>query len=111
MGKQIKRTYCFETKNALVLLANAIKAGRKRNKMTQQELADRVGVSRSTLRRIESADPACEIGTVFEAAYIAGVTLIGDKEEKAKLASTVESLLHVLPKKIKHKDVAVHDDF
>lgn len=111
MGKSIKRAYSLETQKALPLLAEAIKLERIRKKMTQQELADRVGVSRSTLRRIEAADPACEIGIVFEAAYIVGIELIGDKEEKKKLSNTVNSLLNVLPKKVKHKDVIVYDNF
>ena len=44
--------------------------------MTAQDLADRVGISRKKLHNIEKGAPRPEIGTVFEAAALAGVRLL-----------------------------------
>ena len=54
----------------MALLASQIKLARKERKMTAQELADRVGISRGLVQRIEKGDPGCQIGAVFEAATI-----------------------------------------
>lgn len=50
-------------------------------RLTAQELAQRIGMSRSTLQRIEKGDPKVEIGLMFEAAAILGVKLF-DADEK-----------------------------
>jgi DNA-binding XRE family transcriptional regulator len=52
----------------LVLLGRAIRIGRAERGLTAQELADRAGVSRTTLSTIEKGSPAPEIGIVFEVA-------------------------------------------
>lgn len=41
--------------------------------MAAQDLANRVGISRTTLYNIEKGEPGPEIGIVFEAAALAGV--------------------------------------
>lgn len=42
--------------------------------MTAQEVADRAGISRGLLQRIEKGDPKCELGATFEVATILGIT-------------------------------------
>ena len=69
-------------------------------------------MARSTLQRIENGDPLVEIGLVFEAATIAGVSLFGD--ENARLAShsaRLDDKLALLPKSIRESRKPVHDDF
>jgi ribosome-binding protein aMBF1 (putative translation factor) len=107
------RSYSFDVKKTLAILADAIKVGRKQRGMSEQDLADRIGASRSTVRRIEKADPKCEIGVYLEAAHIVGITLIGDPLEKARLATSVQATLQLLPKRIKtqSKKVELKDDF
>ncbi|MCH2456183.1 MAG: helix-turn-helix transcriptional regulator, partial [Idiomarina sp.] len=72
MPKSVVRTYSKYTQEALSLLAGLIRAARLENKMSAQEVADRAGISRSMLFRIEKADPKCEIGATFEVAKIVG---------------------------------------
>jgi transcriptional regulator with XRE-family HTH domain len=52
----------------ITLLAGLIRAARKERKLTIQEVADRAGISRGLLPRIEKGDMKCEIGVVFEVA-------------------------------------------
>ena len=79
MAKPAHRAYSRQNLEALELLAQMIRVGRIDRKMSAQEMADRAGISRPLLRRIESADPSCAIGSVFEVAVIAGVPLFGGR--------------------------------
>jgi ribosome-binding protein aMBF1 (putative translation factor) len=57
------------------LLGALIREARNERKLTAQELADRAGISRGLLQRIEKGNLKCEIGAVFEAATIVGIKL------------------------------------
>ena len=58
-----------------VLLGALIREARNERKFTAQELADRAGISRGLLQRIEKGNLKCEIGAVFEVAAIVGIKL------------------------------------
>ena len=60
---------------ALELLSMRIRLHRLRLRMTQQELADRLGVTRRTVRQIEKGAPSVAVGRVLEAAALTGVDL------------------------------------
>ena len=80
--------------------------------MPEAELAERVGVSRSTIQRIESGDHKCEIGLVFEAAYIVGVDLFSDDSNIMSLyQKSINDSLMLLPKRIRKQRVKVENDF
>jgi transcriptional regulator with XRE-family HTH domain len=103
--------YSRITRHALTLLASQIKLARKQLRMTTQELADRAGISRGLVQRIEKGDPGCQIGAVFEAAAIVGVKLFGS--DHAALSARIkesESQLALLPKRT-HPDKKVDDAF
>ncbi|WP_417519599.1 helix-turn-helix transcriptional regulator [Minwuia sp.] len=70
------------TEQSLDLLAEAIRSARKRRRWSESELAERLGVSRQTVQRIEKASPRCAIGTVFEAAVLLDVPLLGDEQAR-----------------------------
>lgn len=72
---RIARTHSAVTRQALVMIGKRIKLSRKSSRMSEMELADRVGISRSTLQKIEAGDPSVAIGVVLEAALIAGAQL------------------------------------
>lgn len=112
MPKPITRTYSRYTQEASVLLGGLIRAARKERKSTAQELADRAGISRGLLQRIEKGDLKCEIGAVFEVATIVGVKLFGaDETTLTKHLRQTEDKLALLPKRIKTRKKAVRDDF
>ena len=92
MPKSIVRSYSRYTEEALTLLAKLIRASRLEKKMSAQEVADRAGISRGMLSRIEKADPKCEVGATFEVARIVGVTLF--EAEPDRLAMQVRQIEH-----------------
>ena len=112
MPKSITRTYSRYTREACSLLGGLIRAARKEHKLTVQEVADRAGVSRGLLQRIEKGDLKCEIGVVFEVATIVGVKLFDtDESTLRKHIRQTEDKLALLPKSVRKKTRVVHDEF
>lgn len=112
MSKISSRPYSRYNRTALELLATSIRSERLRQKLTAQELAERAGISRSMLQRIEKADPACAIGAVFEVATILSIPLF--EEDPAALGralATAKQTLALLPKSARKPRPAVDDDF
>jgi len=112
MAKPPVRTYSRHSRQALSLLGALLRAARIEKKMGLQVLAERAGISRDLLRRIEKGDPRCEIGVVFELAAILGVPLF-EPEPGALTARTraVEDRLALLPKAVHAPRDEVKDDF
>ena len=93
-------------------MGQLIRIGRTERKLTAQDLADRAGISRGMLQRIEKGDPKCEIGVVFELAVLVGVKLFD--AEASSLAGHIkqaEDKLALLPKSVRTPRKAVDDDF
>ena len=112
MAKSITRTYSRYSREAITLLGGLIRTARTEQKFTTQEVADRAGISRGLLQRIEKGYPKCEIGAVFEVATIVGVTLFdADETTLTKHLRQTEDKLALLPKSVRKKSRAVHDDF
>ena len=112
MPKSITRTYSRSSLDAAALLGALIREARSGRKITARELADRVGISRGMLQRIERGNLKCEIGAVFEAAFIAGVRLFdADDRLLARYRRQSEEKLALLPKSIRKQARVVRDDF
>lgn len=106
------RTYSLLTTEALTLLGKQVRLARKQRRMSEADLAARVGIARSTLQLIEKGDPRVEIGLAFEAATIAGVSLF--VPEGASVTAQSERLddkLALLPRSIRRPRKEVNDDF
>jgi transcriptional regulator with XRE-family HTH domain len=86
-----------------------IAAARKARKWSEDKLAERAGVSRGTVRRIEQGLPKTEVGVVFEIASLLAIPLFGDKRRE-RLASAREKA-PLLPKRIHDITPEVNDDF
>jgi transcriptional regulator with XRE-family HTH domain len=111
MAKQT-RTYSSMTKEALTLMGKQIQLARKARHMSAKELAERIGVARSTLWRIEHGEPGVEIGLVFEAATLAGVPLF--ERAGGRLTMEIDRLndkLALLPASIRDRSAELKDDF
>ena len=67
------RVYSPGTLEALSLLGRQIKLARKQCKMSEADLATRVGIARSTVQLTEKGTPKAEIRLVFEDATLLGV--------------------------------------
>lgn len=112
MAKTTARAYSTYALEAVSLLGRLIRAGRKERRMTVRELAERAGISRDMLYRIEKGDPRCEIGVVFEVAAIVGVPLFEPELAGLRARSReVEEKLALLPKAVRKPTKAVKDDF
>ena len=107
-----QRSYSKYTKEAVFLLGQQIKLGRKKRHWSEQNLADRAGLSRATLQKIEAGEMSPSIGLVFEVASLVGVTLF--EQDNQNIATSIEltqSKIALLPKRIKTRTKAVDDDF
>jgi DNA-binding XRE family transcriptional regulator len=107
-----KRSYARQTRQALSILGKLIRIGRMERGMTAQELADRAGISRTTLHNIERGGPGAEIGTVFEVASLAGVRLFKDDDTALQIENArLDEKLTLLPKSVRTSRTEVDDDF
>lgn len=87
--------------DAVRVLGQQLAAARRRQHRTTQEVAERAGISRPTLRRVERGDPTVAIGLVFEVATVLSVPLFGvEGRELAELAARGERELALLPARI-----------
>jgi len=112
MPKSITRTYSLYNREATALLGALIREARNDRRLTAQELADRAGISRGLLQRIEKGNLKCEIGAVFEVATIVGVKLFDANENTlTKYLRQTKEKLTLLPKSVRRKSKRVSDDF
>ncbi len=108
----MQRTYLPETGEALRLLGLQTRLKRKQAKMSEREFADRVGVSRVTIRQIEKGAPTVAVGLMFEAAAIIGVDLfVPEGTSLAPYLNRTRDTLALLPKKERAAEVTFDNDF
>lgn len=97
---------------ALEILGVAIRTGRIWSGWTVEELAERVGVSHTTIRKAERGDPGTAVGTVFEAAVLVGVPLFDpDPTSRARYSAAKRGELALLPEAARRPRKRFDDDF
>ncbi|PIE63538.1 MAG: transcriptional regulator [Desulfobacterales bacterium] len=107
-----QRAYTIQAREAALLLGKQIQLGRKQRKWTEQNLAERAGISRATLQKIERGEMTCAIGLVFEVASLVGVNLF--EADRFSLAMQIEQAsdkIALLPKRIRPETRVADDDF
>lgn len=110
MAKQ--RIYTPYAHEGVVLMGELIKLGRKQRKWTEKNLADRAGISRATLQKIENGEMSCSVGSVFEVATLVGIKLFeSDSIPLSKQIEHERNKVALLPQRIKSKNKTVDDDF
>lgn len=112
MSKPATRSYSRYGREAVELLGHMIRDARIEREMTIAEVAERAGVSRGLVHRIESGDMGCSIGATFEVAAIVGVRLFD--AEPATLTRHLyraRDKLALLPKAVRQSRKVVKDDF
>jgi transcriptional regulator with XRE-family HTH domain len=103
--------YSARTAEAAQLLGAEIRIGRLERRWTAHELAERVGVSVVTLRKIERGDPSVGLGFAFEAATLTGVPLFHDVRPRSSVElRRAADRLAVLPSRAR-KPLEIDDDF
>ena len=109
---EMQRSYSKYARDAACLLGQQIKLARKKRKWSEANLAERAGIARATLQKIEAGEMSSTIGLVFEVAALVSVPLF--EQDRQRLSSSIEltqSKLALLPKRIREKTKAVDDDF
>ena len=106
------RTYSRYNIEAVTLLGKQIKLGRKQRKWTEAELAQRAGISLSTVKRLEKGDMTCAVGLVFEVAMLVGVKLFSnDNLTLETWKERIDDKIALLPKTIRNTQKELDDDF
>ena len=100
------------TREALGVLGTQIRAARHDRGWTAAELAERIGVSQSTVLAIENGAPGTAIANVFNAAVMAGVPLFGteDRAELARMRRAGEERRALLNSRVYHPRKETPDD-
>ncbi|MFM0039107.1 helix-turn-helix transcriptional regulator [Paraburkholderia strydomiana] len=94
------------------LLGQLIRRTRLERKITVAQLAERAGLSRSLVQRIEKGDLSCSIGAVFEAAAVVGVRLFdADSSTLAAALQANAEILTLLPRAVRAPRIETKDDF
>lgn len=106
------RPYSKYATEAIALLGKQIKLGRKQHKWTENNLAERAGIARATLQKIEKGELTCAIGLVFEVATLVGVKLFNaDFETLTQHIERTNDKIALLPKHIYPDKADLDDDF
>src|SRR5690242_2420835 len=91
-------TYSPLTKEAGRLLGARIRLGRKERRWTLRQLAERVGITEGTVRKIEQGSLSVSLGAALEAAVLVGVPLFDENPNRRALeVGRVEDRLALLP--------------
>jgi transcriptional regulator with XRE-family HTH domain len=106
------RAYSKVTQEAAKLLGRQIKIGRKRRGWSENQLAERAGIARATVQKIERGDLGCAMGLVFEAAVLVGVKLFDTELSSLKTHKKhADEILALLPKHTHAPKRVVNDAF
>lgn len=90
---------------AVKRLGEALREARVRRKLTQQDLADRVGVARLTIINLEHGDPGVASGLLVEALSVLDPTLLANVLEAIRNDPTGRTLEAArLPKRVRRVD-------
>lgn len=112
MAKPQARAFSRYSQEAIALLGQTIRRARIERKLTAGALAERAGLSRGLVQRIEKGDPGCAIGAVFEAAAVAGVRLFdADQPALTNMINANATTLMLLPKSVRAPRIKANDDF
>ncbi len=93
------------------LIGMQVAQARRAQRRTAADIAERAGISRPTLRRIENGDPAVAAGTVFEVAALLGVPLFAEPDRLETLAQRERARLALLPSRVHVPTPEFDDDF
>ncbi|GGK39908.1 helix-turn-helix transcriptional regulator [Salinarimonas ramus] len=112
MPKPPTRALSRQTREAVRLLGLAVRDLRLARGITVAEVAERAGVSRGLVNRVEAGDPGTGIGAAFEIAAIVGVPLFDpDPKVVSREIALARERLALLPSAARVRTSEVKDDF
>lgn len=112
MAKPAQKSYSRYAREAAELLGVMIRSARVEHELTVMEVAERAGISRGLVHRIEKGDMGCSIGAVFEVAAIVGLHLFeAGPTTLTRYLATASEKLTLLPGAVHTGKKKVKDDF
>ncbi len=100
------------TRDAVVVVGQLVASERRRQRRTAADLAERAGISRDTLYRVEHGDPTVAIGTTLELLVLLGVPLFAtDADGLVRQVASGRQLLALLPDRVRPNTRKPDDDF
>lgn len=112
MAKPASRSYSRYAREAAELLGLMIHTARVEREMTIADAAERAGVSRGLVHRIEKGELGCSIGAAFELAAIVGLRLFeAEPTTLTRHLSMARDKLTLLPKAARPAAKRVKDEF
>jgi transcriptional regulator with XRE-family HTH domain len=113
MAQKRPRPHSPYAVEAARLLGAQIRLARRERRWSQDELAERAGITARTVYKIEHGDLSVGLGSTFEAAALLGVPLF--HAERSRLGADldrIEALSALLPRPIRLSSTdEVNDDF
>jgi transcriptional regulator with XRE-family HTH domain len=106
------RTYSPYAVEAARLLGARVSLARRERRWSMQELADRAGITKFTLSKIEHGDLTVGLGVAFEVATLVGVPLF--HEDRSQLGNDIDRVRDraaLLPQRVRARREDVKDDF
>lgn len=97
--------------DAAALLGAEIAQARIARRWTVRELAERAGISPTTLQKVERGNPSVALGTAFDAATLVGIPLF--YADGARLADEAARTRRptVLPRAVRHPNREPDNEF
>ena len=112
MAKPAHRSYSRYAREAVALLGLMIRSARIERDITVAEVAERAGVSRGLVHRIEKGEMGSSIGAAFEVAAIVGLRLFeAEPKTLTRHLSMERDRLALLPQSVRAEATKVKDDF
>lgn len=112
MAKPASRSYSRYAREATELLGLMIHNARIERELTVADVAERAGVSRGLVHRIEKGELGSSIGAAFELAAIVGLRLFeAEPTTLTRHLSMARDKLTLLPKAVRPAGKGVKDEF
>ncbi len=112
MAKPAQRSYSRYAREATELLGLTIHNARVERDLTVADVAERAGVSRGLVHRIEKGEMGSSIGAAFEVAAIVGLRLFeAEPATLRRYLSLERDKFTLLPKSVRKGRTKVKDDF
>jgi transcriptional regulator with XRE-family HTH domain len=97
-------SYARPTQDAAELFGLQIARARRERRWTATDLAERAGIARGTLHKLESGDPTVGMGIAFEVANLLGIPLFGaERNELPRLVERSRDRLALLPANVRSR--------
>lgn len=106
------RTYSPYAIEAAHLLGAQVASARRERRWTRAELADRAGISPTTLSKVERGDLTVSLGVAFDVAALVGVPLFN--EDRSRLSGDLDRArdrLALLPQRVRKPSRSPNNDF